>query len=308
MTLLSRERTRSKTRQKKRTESISFAVPVPPLTIPIMSQTFKIATLNINAISSNTCLQMLEDFLWRQDIDFALLQKVSQTTLNTIRRYTGHMNIGRGRLGTGILAKVGLALTNIHRLPSGRGMSASLRGILIEIIYAPSGAEKRQQRDAFYNTEVVHLILSSSTAMILAGDFNCVMTKDCTGQRNCSRALARLIRRLDFIDVWEATPTRTAYAHYTATGTSRIDRIYVTHYLRRRQQGVETVAAAFMDHFAVILRLTMDVPCSPRGKGYWRMNVSFLSDPFFLQTTKENWEKWWTHMTCYLHRVMWWCR
>ena len=29
--------------------------------------------------------------------------------------------------------------------------------------------------------------------------------------------------------MWEATPTRTAHAHYTATGASRIDRIYVTH-------------------------------------------------------------------------------
>jgi exonuclease III len=92
------------------------------------------------------------------------------------------MNIDTDRLGTGILAKDGLALTNIHRLPWGRGMSASLRGILIEIIYAPSGAEKRQEREALYNNEVVHRIPSSSTAMIMAGDFNCVIkTDDCTG-------------------------------------------------------------------------------------------------------------------------------
>jgi len=158
-------------------------------------------------------------------------------------------------------------------------------------IYAPSGAEKRQEREALYNTEVVHLVPSSRTAMILAGDFNCVITNGhCTGQRNCSRALARLIQGLDFIDVWEATATRTAHTHYTATGASGIDRIYVTHDLRRRQQGAETVASAFTDHFAVILRFPMDVPCSPRGKEYWRMNVSFLSDPSFLQTTKKTWK------------------
>jgi len=139
------------------------------------------------------------------------------------------------------------------------------------------------------HTEVVHLIPSSSTAIVLAGDFNCVMTNDdCTGQRNFSRALARLIQGLDLIGVWEATPTRPTYTYYTATGASSIDRIYVTHDLKRRQQGAETVVAVFTDHFAVILRLTMDVPCSPRGKGYWRMNISFLSDTPFLQTTKEN--------------------
>jgi len=59
--------------------------------------------------------------------------------------------------------------------------------------YAPSVTEKRQEREAFYNTEVVQLIPSSSTAMTLAGDFNCAITSDdCTGQRNYSRALARL--------------------------------------------------------------------------------------------------------------------
>ena len=166
--------------------------------------------------------------------------EVSRTALNTLRRYTVHMNIGTDRRGTAVLAKDGLALLNVQRLPSGRRMSASFHGIFIVNIYAPSGAERRQEREAFYNTEVVQLIPSSSTAMRLAGDFNCVITNDdCTGQRNYSRTLARLIHGL--VDVWETTPTRTAYTHYTATGASRIDRIYVTHDLRRRQQGAETV-------------------------------------------------------------------
>jgi len=175
------------------------------------------------------------------------------------------MNIGTDRCGTAILAKDGLALTKIQRFPSGRGMSASIRSILV---VNTSGAEKRQEREVFYNTEVVHLIPSSSTAMILSGDFYCAITNDdCTGQRNCSRALARLMQGLDLMDVREATPTRTAYTHYTATGASRIDRICITHDLRRRQKSADTVVAAFTDHFAVILRLTMDAPCSPRGKG-----------------------------------------
>ena len=181
---------------------------------------------------------MLEDFQWRQDIHFPLLQEVSHTILNTISRYTVHMNIVTDWRGTAILAKDGAALTNILRLPSGRGMSASLHGILIVNIYAPSDSQKRQEMECFYNTEVIYLIPSFSTAMILASDFNCVITNDdCTGQRNYSRALVRLIQGLDLIDVWQATPTRTAYTHYTATGASRIDRIYVTHDLRRRQQN-----------------------------------------------------------------------
>jgi len=90
------------------------------------------------------------------------------------------MNIGTDRRGTAILAKDGIALSDIQRLLSGRGMTASFRGMLIVNIYAPSGAEKRHERKT-YNTEVVHLVPPSSTAMIFAGDFNCVMRNDdCT--------------------------------------------------------------------------------------------------------------------------------
>jgi len=45
---------------------------------------------------------MVEDFLCRQDLDFALLQEVSHTTLKTIHRYTVHMTIGTDRRGTAV--------------------------------------------------------------------------------------------------------------------------------------------------------------------------------------------------------------
>jgi len=83
-----------------------------------MFQTYKIATLNIKGISSITPLQMLEDFLWRQDIDFALLQEVTHAKLSTIRRYTAYMNEGTDRRGNAILAKEGLTLSDIKRIPS----------------------------------------------------------------------------------------------------------------------------------------------------------------------------------------------
>jgi len=105
------------------------------------------------------------------------------------------MTVGTERRGTAVLAKNGLALSNIRRFPFGGGMSAKVRDMLIVNIYSHSGAEKRQEREAFYNTEVVHLIPSSSMAMILAGDFNCVLTNDdFTRRRNYSRGLARLIQ------------------------------------------------------------------------------------------------------------------
>jgi len=45
------------------------------------------------------------------------------------------------------------------------------------------------------------------------------------------------------------------YTHYTPTGASRIDRIYVTTKIMFKKEGVETVAAAFTDHLTVVLRI-----------------------------------------------------
>jgi hypothetical protein len=63
---------------------------------------------------------MLEVFLKRQDIDFALLQ-VTNTNLNTYRNYSAHINEGTDRRGNAILAKEGLELSRHKTPPFGTG-------------------------------------------------------------------------------------------------------------------------------------------------------------------------------------------
>jgi hypothetical protein len=95
-----------------------------------MTYTYKFATININGIASHVRLRMLEEFLRQQDIDFALLQEVTHTNLTTFRRYTAHVSVGTDKRGTAILAKEGLALNDVNRLPSGRGIAAHYNGII----------------------------------------------------------------------------------------------------------------------------------------------------------------------------------
>jgi endonuclease/exonuclease/phosphatase family metal-dependent hydrolase len=92
--------------------------------------------------------------------------------------------------------------------------------------------------------------------MIVGGDFNCVLNKkDSTGHPNYSRALDAFVHVFELQDVWQEDSTRNGFMHYSPTGARRIDRIYTT-----RKRGMETVAVAFTDHLAVILRLSIDVP------------------------------------------------
>jgi len=105
--------------------------------------------------------------------------------------------------------------------------------------------------------------------MIVAGDFNCVLSPaDATGRGNYSRALDTLTKGLGLKDAWGTPHKRPTYTHYTTTGAPRIDRIYITENLRKHEQGMETVVAAFTDHLAVVLRITLDTRHTCCGRGY----------------------------------------
>jgi exonuclease III len=70
-----------------------------------MTQTIKLATLNINGIEAETRMRMLNDFLHKQDIDIAVLQEVTHDKFDVIYGYNVLLNIGTERRGTAILTR-----------------------------------------------------------------------------------------------------------------------------------------------------------------------------------------------------------
>jgi len=80
-------------------------------------------------------------------------------------------------------------------------------------------------------------------------------TIDSTGHKIFSRALASIVSGFRLQDVWDTSRSRHVY---TRTA-SRLDSLYVTNHLLSRKQGVETVATAFTDHLALVLRLAIEV-------------------------------------------------
>jgi len=46
--------------------------------------------------------------------------------------------------------------------------------------------------------------------------------------------------------------------------------MYTTKEVSANKVGVETVAAAFTDHLAVILRLSVEITMVRRGRGLWK--------------------------------------
>ena len=170
---------------------------------------------------SSTRLQTLGYFLRRHDGDFALLQEVTNVNIINFRGYQSIENIGMTGRGTVILSNVDLQLHRIKRLPTGCGIAAYYNNTCIINLYATSGTVNCAEREAFFNTELIDLIPHTLTDLIMAGDFNCVLSNlDCTGHHNSSRTLERLIQGLGLVDVWDASVNRQIYTHYTPTGVA----------------------------------------------------------------------------------------
>jgi len=240
---------------------------------------FKIVTLNINGLVPRTKVEMLEDFLLRQEIDILFLKEVAHSTTDTLRSYKTYTNVGTEERGTALVTRSEITITKITRLPSGRGIAVEYRIIWLVNVYALSETAKRQERERFYNNELPYLPGASASNMIVGGDFNCVLIQtDNTGHFNYSKALDRIIRGVELQDVWRANPLRTIFTHYSPMGASRIDRIYTTKEMSDKKIGVETVAAAFTDHLSVVMRISVDVLIVRRGKGFWKINTSILSE------------------------------
>ena len=147
-----------------------------------MSHTYHIATLNINAIAAPSRSNLLAQFTTQHALDVVFLQEVTQAAVTYVPGYTSHINIGDERRGTAILIKEGIPSRHILRLPSGRGIAAIIHDIWYANVYAPSGTERRKQREDFFNRHLPNILPTTPNNIILAGDFNSIIDpRDTTG-------------------------------------------------------------------------------------------------------------------------------
>jgi exonuclease III len=89
---------------------------------------------------------MLEEFLRKQEIDILLLQEVVIPDLDMLKDYTACVNVGTDMRGTAMVVKDPVTLTDVKKLPSGRGIFASVSGVWFVNVYAPSEAERKRER------------------------------------------------------------------------------------------------------------------------------------------------------------------
>ena len=123
----------------------------------------------------------------------------------------------------------------------------------------------------------------SKQNIYLGGDFNCVDSSlDKVSQKldKISSMLAQIKTDLKLLDIWRVVnPGKKEYSFIDPTGQgrdSRIDLWLISKSNSKYVTSCNIVQAPAPDHRAVVLSVKK---CSkPRGKGYWKMNNSVISD------------------------------
>jgi len=220
-----------------------------------MPYIYKIATININGISSDNRILLLSDFLFKHDIDIALLQEVTTTKLTCIRNYAVLDNIGTEGRGTAILSNPGISLIS-SAFPPDEALLPVYMEQRLSIYMRHLVLKEKRTENASLHKRFCHSYHPIARKQIVAGDFNCILNNsECTGNGCFSRSLAILVREMDLYDAWGYIPGNNGYTHYAPKSVSRIDRIYLSQMLLQRKTGIETRVVACTDHLAAVLRI-----------------------------------------------------
>jgi len=209
--------------------------------------------------------------------------------------------------GTAILARHYFPLTNVTSLPMGQAIAADYNGLRLVNVYSPAGMVRRTDNKRFFNSELPALFYVASQSVLLGGDFNCVLhPTDTTGPFTTSRALSDVVRGLALSEAWSQGPQRPSYTHFSPTGATRIDRFYITQDLLLRKSGIEILPAAFTDHNAVVLCLSIPTVRTGWRRGRWKMGPLFVTDAAIKDKVRCAWEKWHRSKQYYSDELMWW--
>ena len=206
-----------------------------------------------------------------------------------------------------MVARNDIMLHNINKSPSDRVIAAEYKGLYIVNIYAPSGTAKRTECEHFYNAELPHLLQTGHGDIIIGSDFNCVLDPaDASGHFHTSRALTEMIRGLQLNYTWKQDQNRPADTHYSNTGASRIDRIYVSRDIASRITGTDFLSAAFTDHNAVVVHLVLGEMGMRRRPPRWKLDPTMLRDEELRNQLRQKWSRWQTQKSWYPNINIWW--
>lgn len=268
---------------------------------------YKIATININAVRCDTKINALASFIRSAELDVIFLQEVARTNID-LPGFRIEYNVDERRRGTAIAIRIYFNCNRIDRSFDSRLISLSINGVTFINVYAPPGTQNRTARENFYKETLPHYYHHASDTVVIGGDFNSVVNlKDATGTNSNSPMLRRFMNAADIADSWERLHRdRVEFSFIRADASSRIDRILIT---KNAVPGLRTahfVATAFSDHKAYVIRTVLPTLGNAPGRGIWRMQPKVLDQPEVMDELRSKWGYWTRSRRNYSSWYEWW--
>ena len=263
---------------------------------------FIICTMNINGLNNRIKQQQVIGFMKYHRIDILLIQEHNIRDVNAIGNELNdfcYISINLAvchKGGTAILInrKLPYHIYNEEKSSDSRIMSLKLKiydqFIHIVNVYAHSG-NRTLERDNLFNNELIYYLRNSLQNTYIGGDWNCILSERDSNSDNIrvSKALLNMIRTLNLKDVWFLKHKHIEYTFVRTNFGSRIDRAYVNG-LSKYISNVKTVNVNFSDHSCLYSEFVLpNIP--QKGKYYWKMNVSLLSDEEIKERFKIEWHR-----------------
>lgn len=101
---------------------------------------YKIATVNINAVRCDTKISALATFIRSGELDIVFLQEVARTNID-IPGYRIEYNVDERRRGTAIAFKSYFNCSRVNRSIDSRLISLCINGVTFINVYAPPGTQ-----------------------------------------------------------------------------------------------------------------------------------------------------------------------
>ena len=167
--------------------------------------------------------------------------------------------------------------------------------LLIEGIYGPN----KDSPDFFENNVFSKINDWNPHHAIFAGDWNLIMDRnlDTLNYQSVSNPRARnavidKINEFDLIDIHrELYPTKRSYTwkQWGAHKYGRLDYFLISNSLLPFIKKSSIISGCYSDHSPIILDI--DFSKFQRGKGFWKLNNSLLSDPDYIDLIKDTIKK-----------------
>ena len=146
----------------------------------------------------------------------------------------------------------------------------------------------------FFNTVFTNIQAREDQHIVVAGDFNLVLSSTDAQNRKDSHPLAKGVIQhfcdeFDLTDIWRVmNPDKSQFTWYRLGSDpvfSRLDFYLVSKELILATNSIDIKPKVNSDHCPVVFKLNIEE--IPRGPGCWKFNKLFLSDPVFIAKLKE---------------------